>query len=180
MGCYPPDNTGAFGITGNTADMGKFKAPTLRNIAITGPYMHDGSIATLDEKSSITTRPAGAPSPTVRTPASARSPARASSSSTSISPRQRADILAFLDADRRGVHRNPRFADPFLPLACPGDCGLDGTVAVNELVAAVGVSLGSEARWRSALPADANGDGAVTVRRADPRHARYMLDGCPG
>ena len=29
--------------------MGRFKAPTLRNIALTAPYMHDGSIATLDE-----------------------------------------------------------------------------------------------------------------------------------
>jgi cytochrome c peroxidase len=28
--------------------MGRFRAPTLRNIAVTGPYMHDGSIATLD------------------------------------------------------------------------------------------------------------------------------------
>ena len=30
-------------------DMGKFKAPTLRNIAVTAPYLHDGSVATLEE-----------------------------------------------------------------------------------------------------------------------------------
>ena len=29
-------------ITGNTADDGKFKVPSLRNIAVRGPYMHDG------------------------------------------------------------------------------------------------------------------------------------------
>ena len=29
--------------------MGKFRAPTLRNIELTAPYMHDGSIATLEE-----------------------------------------------------------------------------------------------------------------------------------
>ena len=29
--------------------MGKFKAPTLRNIAVTAPYMHDGSVATLED-----------------------------------------------------------------------------------------------------------------------------------
>ena len=29
-------------------DVGKFKAPTLRNIELTAPYMHDGSAATLD------------------------------------------------------------------------------------------------------------------------------------
>jgi cytochrome c peroxidase len=36
-------------VTGNTADRGKFKIPTLRNIALTAPYMHDGRFATLDE-----------------------------------------------------------------------------------------------------------------------------------
>ena len=35
--------------TEKAEDVGKFKAPTLRNIALTAPYMHDGSIATLDE-----------------------------------------------------------------------------------------------------------------------------------
>ena len=29
--------------------MGRFKAPSLRNIALTAPYMHDGSIATLED-----------------------------------------------------------------------------------------------------------------------------------
>jgi cytochrome c peroxidase len=33
---------------GATADSGLFKAPTLRNVAITAPYMHDGSIPTLE------------------------------------------------------------------------------------------------------------------------------------
>ncbi|MEB3356705.1 MAG: MbnH family di-heme enzyme [Synechococcales bacterium] len=48
-GAYPPDNTGIYEITHDPAHMGHFKAPTLRNIALTAPYMHDGSIATLEE-----------------------------------------------------------------------------------------------------------------------------------
>ncbi|MUG98126.1 di-heme enzyme [Scytonema sp. UIC 10036] len=48
-GAYPANNTGIHEITQKSADMGKFKAPTLRNIALTAPYMHDGSIATLEE-----------------------------------------------------------------------------------------------------------------------------------
>lgn len=36
-------------ITNNPADNGKFKSPTLRNIALTAPYMHDGRFQTLDE-----------------------------------------------------------------------------------------------------------------------------------
>lgn len=38
-----------FGLTGEIADLGKYKAPTLRNISLSGPYMHDGRYATLDE-----------------------------------------------------------------------------------------------------------------------------------
>lgn len=45
---YPAPNAGIFEFTRNRADIGKFKAPTLRNIAVTAPYMHDGSIATLE------------------------------------------------------------------------------------------------------------------------------------
>jgi cytochrome c peroxidase len=48
-GSYPPDNTGIHEITGIATDMGRFRAPTLRNIALTAPYMHDGNVATLDE-----------------------------------------------------------------------------------------------------------------------------------
>jgi cytochrome c peroxidase len=47
-GSYPADNTGLYDMTGARRDMGRFKAPTLRNIAVTAPYMHDGSAATLE------------------------------------------------------------------------------------------------------------------------------------
>ncbi len=40
---------GRMGISGNDSDRGKFKTPTLRNIARTAPYMHDGRFATLEE-----------------------------------------------------------------------------------------------------------------------------------
>lgn len=48
-GAYPELDTGLIKVTGSADDMGKFKAPTLRNISLTAPYMHDGSIATLEE-----------------------------------------------------------------------------------------------------------------------------------
>ena len=46
-GSYPPENIGIKEITQEESDMGRFKAPSLRNIALTAPYMHDGSVATL-------------------------------------------------------------------------------------------------------------------------------------
>ena len=46
---YQAPNRGLFEKTGNARDVGKFRPPTLRNIAVTDPYMHDGSLATLEE-----------------------------------------------------------------------------------------------------------------------------------
>jgi cytochrome c peroxidase len=40
---------GVGGVSFNSSELGTFKVPTLRNIAITGPYMHDGRFATLSE-----------------------------------------------------------------------------------------------------------------------------------
>jgi cytochrome c peroxidase len=47
-GKYPYPNEGVFSVTGDSEDMGRFKAPTLRNVAVTAPYMHDGSVPTLE------------------------------------------------------------------------------------------------------------------------------------
>ncbi len=40
---------GRFKITNQEEDKGKFKVPSLRNVEVTGPYMHDGSIETLEQ-----------------------------------------------------------------------------------------------------------------------------------
>jgi cytochrome c peroxidase len=47
-GAYPAVDRGRIEQSGRPEDMGRFRAPTLRNVALTAPYMHDGSIATLD------------------------------------------------------------------------------------------------------------------------------------
>ncbi len=46
---YPWPNLGIYLRTRKPQDAGRFRTPTLRNIALTAPYMHDGSIATLEE-----------------------------------------------------------------------------------------------------------------------------------
>ncbi len=48
-GAYPEPNVGLYAFTNEATDMGRFRAPSLRNIEVTGPYMHDGSIETLEE-----------------------------------------------------------------------------------------------------------------------------------
>jgi cytochrome c peroxidase len=42
------NDLGRFEVTGNPGERGRFKVPTLRNIALTAPYMHDGRFATLE------------------------------------------------------------------------------------------------------------------------------------
>ena len=53
---------GRFAVTGKEADRGAFKTPTLREVALTAPYMHDGSIATLENVIEFYTR-GGNPQP---------------------------------------------------------------------------------------------------------------------
>ena len=49
MGAYPDPNTGRHEVTGNPDHMGQFRTPSLRNVAVTAPYNHDGSVATLED-----------------------------------------------------------------------------------------------------------------------------------
>ena len=69
-GAYPIDNPGIREFTGVPSDEGKFRTPSLRNVALTAPYMHDGSIATLEgvirdhyAKQGKAARDGGVPSP---------------------------------------------------------------------------------------------------------------------
>lgn len=49
IGAGRSQDAGRAEVTGSAADTGAFKTPTLRNVSRTGPYMHDGSLATLEE-----------------------------------------------------------------------------------------------------------------------------------
>jgi cytochrome c peroxidase len=48
-GAYPVYDQGLIEVTLQPRDMGKFRAPTLRNVEVSAPYMHDGSLATLED-----------------------------------------------------------------------------------------------------------------------------------
>ncbi len=52
-GSYPSIDQGLFGLTKNPKDKGKFRIPSLRNIMLTAPYMHDGSVETIEQIISI-------------------------------------------------------------------------------------------------------------------------------
>ena len=54
------DDLGRFAVSKNDNDRGKFKTPTLRGVSLTGPYMHDGSLKTLDDVVDFYNRGGGA------------------------------------------------------------------------------------------------------------------------
>jgi cytochrome c peroxidase len=49
VGAPPVSDLGRYEVTGDPADRWRIKTPTLRNVAVTAPYMHDGSFSTLRE-----------------------------------------------------------------------------------------------------------------------------------
>lgn len=113
-GRYPASDNGYSEVTGRKRDRGRFRAPTLRNIALTAPYMHDGSIGSLEEV--LDHYSAGGR--TVRDGPD-RGVGRNNRNKTSLIKRldltagERRDLLAFLHSltDHDFV-TNPRLADP--------------------------------------------------------------------
>jgi cytochrome c peroxidase len=110
-GCYRCHNGFNFtdGQYHNTAlypgDARKFKTPTLRNVALTAPYMHDGSVATLAD--AIDNYAAGG-----RALTNPHKDARLRG--FPITAQNKKDLLAFLEAltDAEVLH-DPRFANPW-------------------------------------------------------------------
>ena len=109
-GAYPPGGTGLEGLTFRPEDMGRFRTPPLRNIAVTAPYMHDGSVATLSEVVDLfaaggrVRMQTGVPSPL-------QSPLV---QGFTVTAQEKADLVAFLESltDEEFL-RDPRFSDPF-------------------------------------------------------------------
>ncbi|MGB5346812.1 MAG: MbnH family di-heme enzyme [Woeseia sp.] len=114
-GDYPPDNTGLYDLTGQRRDMGRFKAPTLRNVAVTAPYMHDGSIATLDGVLDHYARGGRELVDGHYAGDGRHNPYRSEFvQGFELTPTERADLLAFLNAlTDESLLDDPKFRDPF-------------------------------------------------------------------
>lgn len=112
MGSYPAGNEGLYDITGVVSDRGRFKPPTLRNIGLTAPYMHDGTLATLDDV--VDHYVAGG----TDTPAGGDGRLNPNKSAFvrgfTLTTEERADLIAFLESlTDQAFITDPRFSDPF-------------------------------------------------------------------
>jgi cytochrome c peroxidase len=101
-GAYPASDRGLFDVTKSATDMGRFRAPTLRNVAVTAPFMHDGSVRTL--------------AAAVGHYASGGKPSPLRSDRVrgfTLSDAQKADLVAFLESlTDQGFLTNPAFRPP--------------------------------------------------------------------
>ncbi len=102
-GAYPEPNRGILELSGKAADMGAFRTQSLRNVAVTAPYMHDGSIPTL---AAVLEHYAthGQLSP-LKDPRIDR---------IRLDKQDKADLIAFLETlTDNALLTSPRHADPF-------------------------------------------------------------------
>ena len=94
------NDPGRFLITRDSADLGKFKTPGLRNVAVTGPYMHNGMFQTLHQVLAYYNTPGHFVDAPVNIDSSLAKP-------LSLTPSERKDIVAFLETltDRKHVKK---------------------------------------------------------------------------
>jgi len=114
-GAFPEPNRGVYELTGNDRDMGAFRAPSLRNVAVTAPYMHDGSVASLAEVLRIY---AAGGRNILSGPHAGDGRANPYKNDfinqISLDAREQADIIAFLGTlTDHELLTDPRFSDPF-------------------------------------------------------------------
>ncbi len=111
----PYIDKGVGALTGRPQDEGLFKVPSLRNIALTAPYMHDGRFATLEEvvefyNSGVVNHPNL--SPPLRNPPGG--PGGGQPRRLNLTAAQKAALIAFLRTlTDTNVTTDPKFADPF-------------------------------------------------------------------
>ncbi len=100
VGGYPASDHGLREVTGDPRDEGRFRTPGLRNVALTAPYMHDGSIPDLSQA--------------IAAHYGAANPGRdASLGGKGPDAAEQADLVAFLDVlTDPGFVADPRFSFP--------------------------------------------------------------------
>jgi cytochrome c peroxidase len=107
-------DSGVGDITGNAQDDGRFKSPSLRNVALTAPYMHDGRFATLEEviehyNSGVKAHPNL--DPRLRVPP----PGPPAPRKLNLSQAEKDALVAFLEAlTDDALVTDPKFSNPFV------------------------------------------------------------------
>lgn len=106
IGLYNGKNltdVGRFAITKDSTDIGKFKTPGLRNVAITAPYMHNGMFATLEQVIEYYNNPSAIVPNAINIDETLQAP-------LGLTNQEKSDLVAFLKTltDKRFIKNNPK------------------------------------------------------------------------
>lgn len=166
------EDPGRQAVTGNPADAGRFKTPSLRNVALRAPYFHNGGKATLAEvidhydqggEFSDNLDPAVQP--------------------LGLSPGQKNALEAFLSevlTDPRVEQGLPPFDRPQLrPHFRRGDANGDDAVNIADSIRLLGVLFTSAPPLPCRDAADANDDGTIDIGDAVSILARIFSGASP-
>ncbi len=103
-----PADKGFGNVTGNFEDIGKFKVPSLRNVELTAPYMHDGRFETLEEVLDFYSSNIKLDSPNLDINI------KSHNNQLNLTSTQKADIIEFLKTlTDTTFTNNPAFKNPF-------------------------------------------------------------------
>lgn len=153
-------------ITLNPSEVGQFRASSLRNVAVTGPYMHDGRFGTLEEV--IEFYSSGVK----------RHPNAGAVGRFGFDAKDKAALLAFLHTlTDETFLTDERFSDPWagggkpkLKLPKPGEWSKPSTNKLapiaDRLSRGEGVQGGEVLPWLKGL--DKNGDGMLDMTECEP------------
>jgi cytochrome c peroxidase len=114
-GGYPFPNRGLYEFTAKPEDMGAFRAPSLRNAALTAPYMHDGGVATLAEVIEMYSQGGRVVKNGPLKGDGRRNPYKSGLiARIDLTATEKSDLLAFLEAlTDLTLPADPRFSDPW-------------------------------------------------------------------
>lgn len=114
----PSNKKGLYDLTGLATDIGRFKVPSLRNVALTYPYMHDGSItctvASASNVDACSTEALGKVIDHYMSGGQSHQNKDPQIRAFSLTPQEKTDLISFLKAltDDEFIN-NSKFSDPF-------------------------------------------------------------------
>lgn len=120
-GAYPEGEPGLIAQTGRAKDSGVYRTPSLRNVTLTGPWGHDGSLASIEDMVGSYARGGRLLQSGANAGDGATNPYKSKHiQGFEISESQTQDLLAFLDAlSDQQILEDPRFLSPFCPFDGP-------------------------------------------------------------
>lgn len=165
------DDLGIAEATNNPADEGKFRVPSLRNVGVTAPYMHDGRLATLED---VVEHYNSGVQPHPNLSAALIDPNDGTPLRLNLTAQQKAAIVAFLNTlTDDALLSDEKFSDPFVTACSAADLATPyGQINIDDIDAFATAFLADN------FAADCDASGVLNFDDIDCFVAAFLA-GCP-